>query len=110
MMKKVDKHKSASQNATATACAWPHRDRASFCRNIAISLLVPATLAVAARVISRLPQYNGPLGPDDYIILLVWVSPSLVQKSAADVIKATFGRFHRLDLCQYVFDEHHPSL
>lgn len=39
-----------------------------------MSLLVPATMAVAARIISRMPQYNGPMGIDDYVIVVVWVS------------------------------------
>lgn len=71
---------------------------------------MPATLAVAARIVSRLPQYRGTLGLDDYVILGVWVSPPVVQSSSANNMQVTLGLFHGLDMRQYVLEEDHRSL
>lgn len=70
----------ATQNITATTCAWPYRDQSSTLRSVSLPLFLMATVFIAARVTARLPRFGGTIGSDDYMIVAAWVRTALRLK------------------------------
>lgn len=63
-----------TKNVTLSSCGAEHRDRTKHVSYIGIGGAIIASVAIALRLLARLPSLGGDFGWDDTVILLTLVS------------------------------------